>query len=86
MQAAGYGYERAVKVLIDHHAAVNLKDRKGRTALMHSCTGPYVDAIPLLLENGADPDVRDAEGRTALDLALISSNQAAIKLLSAVKK
>jgi ankyrin repeat protein len=86
MQAAGYGYERAVKVLIDHHAAVNLKDRKGRTALMHSCAGPYVDAIPLLLENGADPDIRDAEGKTALDLALISNNQAAIKLLSAVKK
>ena len=54
--------------------------------MMHSCAGPYVDAIPLLLENGADPDVRDAEDRTALDLALISNNQAAMKLLSAVRK
>jgi ankyrin repeat protein len=72
--------------LIEYHAQVNLKDRKGRTALMHACAGPYVDALPLLLENGADPNVRDAEGKTALDLALISNNQSAIKLLSAVKK
>lgn len=86
MQAGGYGYEESVRILIEHHADVTVRDNKGRTALMHAAMGGYVDAIPLLLENGADPHARDSDGKTALDLALTSKNQAAIKLLSAVKK
>jgi ankyrin repeat protein len=86
MHAASYGYEESVRILIEHHAEMNLRDHEGRTALMHAAMGGYVDAIPLLLENGADPNARDSEGKTALDLALISKHQAAVKLLSAVKK
>jgi len=86
MQAAGYGYEKSVKILIEHHADVNLRDHKGRTALMHAAIGGYVDAIPLLLENGADPKARDSEGKTALDLARTSKNQIAIRLLSATNQ
>lgn len=84
MQAAGFGYGESVKILIEFHADVNLRDHKGRTALMHAAMGGYFDAIPLLLEDGADPNARDFEGKMALDLALISKNQAAIKLLSAL--
>jgi len=86
MQAAGYGYEESVKILIEHHADVNLRDHKRRTALMHACAGGYVDAVPLLLENGADVNARDDDRKTALDLARISKNQAAIKLLSTAEK
>lgn len=86
MQAAGYGYEESVKILIGHHADVNFRDHKGRTALMHACAGGYVDAIPLLLENGADANARDDDGKTALDLAQMSKNKAAMKLLSAAVK
>ena len=85
MHAASYGYAESVRILIEHHADVNLKDHAGRTALMHAAMGGYVDAIPLLIENGADPYAHDSDGKTALDLALTSKNQAAIKLLSAVK-
>jgi len=53
---------------------------------MHACAGGYVDAIPLLLENGADVNARDDDRKTALDLARISKNQAAIKLLSTAEK
>jgi ankyrin repeat protein len=86
MHAANYGYEESIRILIEHRADVNLRDHQGRTALMHAAIGGFVDAIPLLLEGGADPNVSDSEGKTALDLALISKNQIAVKLLSAVKK
>jgi len=86
MHASSYGYEESVRILIEHHADLNLRDHKGRTALMHAAMGGYIDAIPLLLESGADLNARDSEGKTALDLAPISKNQAAIRLLSAVKK
>jgi ankyrin repeat protein len=86
MRAASYGYEESVRILLEHHADVNLRDHKGRTALMHAAMGGYADAIPLLLENGADAGAHDNEGKTALDLAQISRNKAAIKLLSAAVK
>ena len=87
MKASGHGIKESVKVLIEHHADVNRKDEKGRTALMHAAAGHVSDAIPLLLENGADPKVRDNEGQSALDLADKSNNLGAIAMLSlAVKR
>jgi ankyrin repeat protein len=82
MQASGYGYEASIKLLISHGADVNLKDNKGRTALMHAAAGKFVDAIPLLLAANADLRAKDAEGKTALDLARASKNQVAVELLS----
>ena len=66
MKAAGPGLKQPIKILIDHHADVNLRDASGRTALMYAAAGPFSDAIPLLLENGADPEVRDNSGKSAL--------------------
>jgi ankyrin repeat protein len=86
MKASGYGFKQSVKVLIEHHADVNLQDTKGRTALMHAAAGRYSDALPLLLENGADPNARNNDGKTALDLADASNNMAAIAVLSYAAK
>ncbi|HWJ47523.1 MAG TPA: ankyrin repeat domain-containing protein, partial [Candidatus Udaeobacter sp.] len=79
---SGRGVKETVKVLIEHHADMNRKDVKGRTALMHAAAGHLSDAIPLLLENGADPNARDYEGSSALDLADKSNNLGAIAMLS----
>jgi ankyrin repeat protein len=38
-----------VNLLLEHRADVNLKDNRGRTALMYATESQYVDAIPLLL-------------------------------------
>jgi len=83
MRASFYGYEDAVKMLLQYHADVSLVDNKGRTALMHAAAGKYVDAIPLLLQAGADPQARDFEGKTALDIAKESKNDVAEEILSA---
>jgi len=82
MHAAGYGYEDAIKLLIEHHADVNLRDDSGRTALMHAAAGKYVDAIPHLLQNHADLYAKDRSGKTAVEIAQQSKNQVAIEILS----
>lgn len=86
MQAAHYGYEKAVVLLIEHGAVVNQKDHKGRSALMYAANWEYVDAIPHLLNHGSDLYARDSDGKTALDLARLSKNKVAIELLSAAKE
>jgi hypothetical protein len=50
MKAPGYGFNQAVKVLIEHHADVNLKDSKGRTAPMDAATGRYSTHCPCSLK------------------------------------
>jgi hypothetical protein len=86
MHASFYGYEDAVKLLIQYHADVNLVDHKGRTALMHAASGEYVDAIPLLLAAGANPNARDSQGKTALDIAKDSKHRIAEELLSSLRQ
>jgi len=83
MVASGFGFEDSIRVLIDHHADVSLRDNDGRTALMPAAAGHYVDAIPLLLEHGANLYARDRDGKTALDLARESKNSTAVEMLSA---
>jgi hypothetical protein len=82
MLAAGFGYEDAVKLLVEHRADVNLSDNAGRTALMHAAAGKYVDAIPHLLESQADLYAKDRSGDTAVAIAQKSKNQVAVELLS----
>ena len=86
MKASNYGYEDVVTLLIAHRANVDLKDKAGRTALMHAADGKYVDAIPHLMAHGADVYVQDGEGNTALDIARKSENEVAVELLSAAIK
>lgn len=78
--------EQTIKVLIEHHGDLNLRDNKGRTAVMHAASSCCSDAIPLLLQNGADPNARDNDGKTALDLAEASHNLGAIAILSYATK
>jgi ankyrin repeat protein len=70
MQAAFYfAPDAIIKTLIDHKAGLNLKDQKGRTALMWACAIGNEDAARYLVDSGADPNVVDAQNETAATYA-----------------
>lgn len=63
-----------VKVLLDHGAAVNFKDRYGRTPMhilairFHDRSETEVECavIEMLIVNGAELEARDTSGRTPM--------------------
>ena len=70
--AAGYGQADIVRMLLDHHADINLANSKdGETPLMATCLDyRHPDALVTLLEAGAEVNTQDRQGRTALRCAI----------------
>jgi ankyrin repeat protein len=58
-----------IAILLDRRADINLRDNRGRTALMISAQRGHGKVIEALIEAGADRNVTDNEGKTAADLA-----------------
>eukprot|EP00750_Incisomonas_marina_P024728 INCI5141.10.p1 GENE.INCI5141.10~~INCI5141.10.p1 ORF type:complete len:1648 (+),score=240.54 INCI5141.10:1719-6662(+) len=56
----------------DTHRILNMRDATGRTALSHSCAGPYetIDIIRKLLDAAADPSFADKDGVSPLHFAI----------------
>jgi ankyrin repeat protein len=62
-------------LLLSHGAAINARDRSGRTALHHAVSAgdeataaQRLDTVRFLLAHGADANAKDSEGRTPLDV------------------
>jgi len=70
MKAAYLSVPQVVSILIEHHADVNAKDHKGRTALMHALDNKRyaLQIAKILLDNGADVKAKDDQGNTANDI------------------
>lgn len=64
---------QAVELLLRYGADPNIRDSKGRTALMYAVLTDK-DVLDVLLHYGADPDICDPEGRTALMLSVIDGD------------
>jgi ankyrin repeat protein len=73
-----FGNEKMIKLLLKYPGIdVNIKDSRGRTALILACYMGNVEAVRVLLEDGRiDIFVRDADGCTAFDFGpkLINSD------------
>jgi ankyrin repeat protein len=65
-KAASIGEVDVLHVLLDHHANVNVQDRKNYTPLHCAAMYGQPAAAQVLLERGADIDPRDHTGRTPL--------------------
>lgn len=63
---AGHVTIDTVKLLIEHGAEINAKDKYGRTALMIASMYGHPDTVKLLIESGADIRATDLNGKTAL--------------------
>lgn len=67
IRAARQRNETMVKILIEEgRADVNVKDRDGTTALLHSISTENISMVRILLERGADMNTKNNSGESAL--------------------
>lgn len=70
-----------MRLLLDHNADVNLRDKSGESALLKAVRNRKSRAAKMLLEAGANPNFGDATGNTALSYAKQSRSKRMIKML-----
>ena len=54
--------DKAINMLIENGADVNLTDDRNRTSLMYACEMRCNDIIMILLKTSVDPDIADVDG------------------------
>jgi len=69
------------KLLLEHGADLNAKNKYGWTPLHYAALNGRVDIVATLLEHGADPNVQDKFGRTPLHLAASEGRVDVVRLL-----
>ncbi|RYP06971.1 hypothetical protein DL765_009290 [Monosporascus sp. GIB2] len=69
--AAKQGQSNIVRILLEHDADCNLRDRDGRTPLVHATIRGYEDVADLLLSHGASLRHVDNQDRSALHWAVL---------------
>ena len=79
--AAAGGYRKIVKMLLEHHADPNIRERGGFTPLHAAAQNGDDEMIRILLFGGADLMLKSDDRKTALDLALAGGYEKAALLL-----
>src|SRR6185312_4322397 len=73
MSACGQGQTGAAKLLLEHKADINRRDKQGWTALIEAAYLAQVGCARFLLAHGADASIKATlegyEGKTAADIA-----------------
>ena len=69
LHEASFGRHKIIKVLLNYHADVNLKDNSGATALIKASSLGYHKIAKELLNHHADINIQKLDGSTALILA-----------------
>ncbi|OPB40453.1 hypothetical protein A0O28_0005320 [Trichoderma guizhouense] len=82
-QAAAYGREAIVRLLLAESANVNIKDKDGCTALRKAAEYGYEAIVQLMLANGADVNIKDKDDCTALRKAARNGHEAIVQLMLA---
>lgn len=70
-----------LKVLLEHGADVNVRNKFGETPLLRSLQYGHEPLARLLIEHGADVNATTEEGETALMVAVKRKNEGLVRLL-----
>ncbi len=81
--AAREGRVSAVRILLDHGAAVDATDKEGSTALMYAADHNRVSIAQMLLDHGANTNLANTAGRTAIGFAEDAHHLEIVDLLKA---
>jgi hypothetical protein len=82
MCASLKGHVEVVRCLLDHGAAINLRDDDSQcTALYIACFEGRLPVVRLLVERGADPTLARADGWTPLIIASIQGHLEVVRSL-----
>jgi ankyrin repeat protein len=73
---------RMARILLDHHAGVNVVQHGGWTPLQQAAAHGNAELVQLLLDKGANTSAKADDGRTAIDLARGGGHQRVIALLT----
>ncbi len=79
--AARLGCEAEARALLDRGAAIDAKDREGKTALAKAAEADKLPLIKLLLDRGANVNARAVDGSTPLFYAAEQDRGAVVALL-----
>ena len=79
--ASRLGCEAQARALLDRGAAIDAKDREGKTALAKAAEADKLALVRLLLEHGADVNARAVDGATPLFTAAEQDRGAVVALL-----
>ena len=81
MDAAYYGYEKGVEILLNAAADVNIQASEGDTALHAAAAEGHLAVCKILLASGALASLTNSNGDTALDYALNNGHHEVCELL-----
>jgi len=79
--AAHEGHTYVARLLLEHGAVVNARDKYGFTPLYYAAGGGHIDIVSILLEHGADVNARDKSGNTPLHYVAMLGKAVVAKLL-----
>lgn len=66
LRAVEWNHSPIVRILLEHGASTDARDRFKRTAIFAAAAKRHVEALQLLLQFGADVNARDCDGRNVL--------------------
>ena len=81
MDAAYYGHERVVELLLQRGAEVNQQNSMGASALMGAADNGHEKVVELLIRHGAEIDLLTSNGSTALMYAAQEGHERVVDLL-----
>jgi len=79
--AVAGNHTEVVRLLLEHHASVNVRSSGGMTPLQKAAQNGNLEVCRLLLEKGADVAARDDAGKTPLGYAIEGKHEAVALLL-----
>ena len=79
--AKNYGDYKILDIMIKNKVNINVRDGKGRTALMVACENYNLNSVNNLIKNNVNLDTQSRNGRTALMFSIICFDYEIVNLL-----